>query len=151
MLFYFDDAFRERALGQFAKLLTDGGLAICGTDWALSIECRYATYVKAAGSLLPREFAFSLDNLVPIGIVTWYTLQPDDRDAATLAELCGLLRSDESFFTEYTAPRRACGGRTGRSRTRRARQRGRARGRSDLTGPRARPRRVPRRRLTPTL
>jgi hypothetical protein len=103
MLMYFDDAFRERALGHFARLLKDGGLAICGVDWAFSMEARYATYRKSGASLVPFEFAFSLDNLVPIGIATWYTLQPDDRDAAMLARLSAVLRSDRAFFHEYTA------------------------------------------------
>jgi hypothetical protein len=57
--------------------------------------------VKIRGSAVPVEFAFSLDNLVPIGIATWYTLQPDDRDAGMLATLCGVLRSDRSFFAAY--------------------------------------------------
>ena len=102
MLMYFDDAFRERALGHFARLLSEGGLAICGCDWAFSMEARYATYRKTGGTIAPLEFAFSLDNLVPIGILPWYTLQPDDRDAAMAASLCGVLRRDRSFFTEYT-------------------------------------------------
>lgn len=102
MLMYFDDAFRERALGHFTRLLSEGGFAICGCDWAFSMEARYATYRKTAGALVPEEFAFSLDNLVPIGILPWYTLQPDDRDAAMLASLCGVLRDDRAFFSEYS-------------------------------------------------
>lgn len=102
MLMYFDDAFRDRALGHFARLLCEGGLAICGCDWAFSIEARYATYRKTGAALTPLEFAFSLDNLVPIGILPWYTLQPDDRDASMTATLCGVLRRDRLFFTEYT-------------------------------------------------
>jgi hypothetical protein len=103
MLMYFDDDFRERALDRFSALLVEGGLAICGTDWAFSMEARYATYRKTGSSLAPVEFAFSLDNLVPIGIATWYTLQPDDRDAGLLARLCGVLRSDRAFFAAYTS------------------------------------------------
>ena len=102
MLMYFDDAFRQRALGHFARLLSDGGLLICGCDWAFSMEARYTTYRKTSGTLAPLEFAFSLDNVVPIGILTWYTLQPDDRDAAMVAELCGVLRADAAFLAEYT-------------------------------------------------
>jgi SAM-dependent methyltransferase len=101
MLMYFDDAFRERALDQFARLLKEGGLAVCGVDWAFSMEARYATYRKTHGALVPVEFAFGLDNLVPIGIATWYTLQPDDRDADMLARFCGVLRSNRPFFAAY--------------------------------------------------
>lgn len=39
---------------------------------------------------------------MPIGILPWYTLQPDDRDAAMAASLCGVLRRDRAFFAEYT-------------------------------------------------
>jgi len=81
MLMYFDDAFRQRALGHFSRLLSDGGLLICGCDWAFSMEARYTTYRKTNGTLAPLEFAFSLDNLVPIGILTWYTLQPGTAEA----------------------------------------------------------------------
>ena len=101
MLIYFDDAFREQALGHFARLLSEGGLATCGVDWAFSMEARYATYRKTGATLVPLEFAFSLDNFMPIGIAPWYTLQPDDRDAAMAASLCGVLRSDAAFLAEY--------------------------------------------------
>jgi SAM-dependent methyltransferase len=101
MLMYFDDAFRKRALDQFARLLKEGGLAVCGVNWAFSMEARYATYRKTGGALVPVEFAFGLDNLVPIGIATWYTLQADDRDADMLARFCGMLRSNQAFFAEY--------------------------------------------------
>ena len=102
MLMYFDDAFRQRALGHFSRLLKEGGLVLCGCDWAFSMEARYTTYRKAGGALVPQEFAFGLDNLVPIGILSWYTLQPDDRDAAQLASFCGVLRSDRTFFAQYS-------------------------------------------------
>ena len=101
MLFYFDDAFRQQSLARFAELLHEGGLLLCGVDWALSLECRYATYRKRQGILAPDEFAFSLDNLAPIGIIAWYTLQPDDRDAAQLASLCRVLRDDRRFMDDY--------------------------------------------------
>jgi hypothetical protein len=103
MLMYFDDAFRQQALRRFAELLHEGGWLLCGVDWALSIECRYTVYRKRDGVLSPGEFAFSLDNLTPIGIVPWYTLQPDDRDASTLASLCRVLRDAHPFMDDYTA------------------------------------------------
>jgi hypothetical protein len=102
MLIYFDDAFRENALGHFGRLLLEDGLVICGVDWAFSMEARYATYRKTGGKLVPKEFAFSLDNLVPLGIAPWYTLHSDDRDAAAVASFCGVLRADGAFFADYT-------------------------------------------------
>lgn len=41
MLLYFDDDFRRRALRRFCGWLEEGGLLICGTDWAFTTESRY--------------------------------------------------------------------------------------------------------------
>jgi SAM-dependent methyltransferase len=101
MLMYFDEQFRQRAMDQFADLLRDGGRLVCGTDWAWTTEARYCTYVKRDGAMVPVEFAFSLDNLTPIGVATWYTLQPDEREANMLAGLCGTLRADVDFSASF--------------------------------------------------
>ena len=77
---------------RFAGLLRDEGRLICGTDWAWTTEARYNTYVKRDGDMVPVEFAFSLDNLTPIGVATWYTLHADEREANMLAELCAARR-----------------------------------------------------------
>lgn len=97
MLLYFDDAFRTQAIAQCGKLLADGGLFVCGTDWASTTEARYFTYRKEGGSLLPQEFAFTLDNVTPFGVVSWYALHDDDREANLLAECCGALNGDAAF------------------------------------------------------
>ncbi|HEX5071037.1 MAG TPA: hypothetical protein VFV78_12550 [Vicinamibacterales bacterium] len=102
MLMYFDAGFRARALPLFADLLQDGGLLLYGVDWAYSIECRYVTMRKRDGRLAAGEFAFSLDNLTPVGIVPWYTLQPDEPEALRLASLSRVLRDDAAFIREYT-------------------------------------------------
>jgi hypothetical protein len=47
------------------------------------------------------EFAFSLDNLTPIGIATWYTLHADEREANMVAGLCGVLRADADFSAAF--------------------------------------------------
>ena len=97
MLLYFDDAFRTDAMKAFGRLLRDDGLLVCGTDWAHSTESRYFTYRKRRGGLADGEFAFSLDNVNPLGILTWYTLHDDDREVQLLAELTGILRANPSF------------------------------------------------------
>jgi hypothetical protein len=101
MLMYFDQQFRQLAMERFADLLRDGGRLVCGTDWAWTTEARYSTYVKRDGAMVPMEFAFTLDNLTPIGIATWYTLQADEREANMLAELSGTLRADAGFSAAF--------------------------------------------------
>jgi hypothetical protein len=101
MLMYFDEGFRQLAMERFAALLRDGGRLVCGTDWAWTTEARYSTYVKRDGAMVPVEFAFSLDNLTPIGVATFYTLHADEREANMLAELCGTLRADPGFSATF--------------------------------------------------
>jgi len=102
MLMYFDPDFRARALLHISDLLVDGGLLICGVDWALSIECRCSTYRKQGGTLVPQEFAFTLDNVMPIGIAPWYTLQSDEVEANLLASFGRVLRDDQGFLDAFT-------------------------------------------------
>src|SRR5262249_49085172 len=45
--------------------------------------------------------AFSLDNLTPIGVATWYTLHADEPEANMVAELCAVLRADASFSAAF--------------------------------------------------
>jgi hypothetical protein len=52
--------------------------------------------------MVPVEFAFSLDNLTPIGVGTWYTLHADEREANLLADLCATLRADADFTAAFT-------------------------------------------------
>jgi len=60
------------------------------------------TMRKRDGRLGSGEFAFSLDNLMPVGIAPWYTLQPDEPEAFRLAALSRVLRDDTAFIREYT-------------------------------------------------
>jgi CheR methyltransferase-like protein len=101
MLMYFDEPFRQRAMERFAGVLRDGGWLVCGTDWAWTTEARYSTYVKRGAAMVPVEFAFTLDNLTPIGIATWYTLHADEREANMLAGLCAGLRADPDFSAAF--------------------------------------------------
>jgi hypothetical protein len=101
MLMYFDEQFRSLAMDRFAALLRDGGRLVCGTDWAWTTEARYGTYVKRDGAMVPVEFAFSLDNLTPIGVAAFYTLHADEREANMLATLCGILRADAAFSSAF--------------------------------------------------
>ena len=113
MLLYFNDDFRRTALRRFCGWLEEGGLLICGTDWAFTTESRYFSYRKRRGALREGEFAFSIDNLAPLAIVPWYTLHDDDRELKLLTTLVGVLRADADFIGRFLARsdalRAACG------------------------------------------
>jgi hypothetical protein len=97
VLIYFDRPFRDEALRWAAPLLVEDGLFICGMNWTKSSHARYCVYRKESGRLVPREFAFGIENVRPIEFIAWYTLHDDDPDALLLAELVGELRSDDDF------------------------------------------------------
>lgn len=101
VLFYFNDEFRLNSLEWFSDQLKEGGHLITGSDWALSTEIRYYLYQKKNGSLELKEFAFSIDNFSPVGIVTWYTNLDDDREVHQLAEYLSVLRKDTQFTRAF--------------------------------------------------
>jgi hypothetical protein len=103
MLLYFDRAFRREALTQLAALLEEDGLLICGTDWVYTTEARYFTFRKRNGHLSDGEFAFSLDNVAPVGIVPWYTLHDDDVEIEMLVDMTRRLRADRGFIGRFMA------------------------------------------------
>jgi SAM-dependent methyltransferase len=101
VLFYFDAAFRSRAEEWALRTLRPGGLFLCGADGNQTFEARYSVYRKEHGSLVPKEFAFSLDNLRPPAVVTWFCLHNDEKETFVLAKLLGALRADEAFRHAY--------------------------------------------------
>jgi hypothetical protein len=101
VLFYFDAAFRSRAEQWALRTLQPGGLFLCGADGLQTFEARYSVYRKEDGNLVPKEFAFSLDNLRPSGVMPWFCLHNDEKETFVLAKLLGILRSDESFRLAY--------------------------------------------------
>jgi SAM-dependent methyltransferase len=101
VMYYFDDDFRETALQWFASVLADGGILLVGGDWALTTECRYFLYQKEGDSIHAREFSFSLDNVVPLGLVPFFALHEKDRGLTLLARLVRTLRRDDDFRTRY--------------------------------------------------
>jgi hypothetical protein len=98
---YFDHAFRERALAWAVGLLRRGGLFICGNNWAHSTSSRYTVYQEQDGRLVPREFAFSIDNVRPVAIAPWYALHDDNLENICNAEAVGILRGDDSFRIRF--------------------------------------------------
>ena len=101
VLYYFDDDYRRKALDWFGSVLADDGILIVGGDWAFTTECRYFLYQKLDGALRPREFAFSIDNVVPLGVVPFFALHDEDRGLRMLARLVRTLRRDPAFRRRY--------------------------------------------------
>ncbi|WP_273567348.1 hypothetical protein [Maribacter halichondriae] len=101
VLFYFKDDFYENALEWFAESTNEGALVLIGANWAESTECYYNVYQKSDDHLETKEFAFSLDSICPIGIVTWYANHGDDRHKAELIKYIGMLRKDHSFMDAF--------------------------------------------------
>jgi hypothetical protein len=100
VLYYFDDAFRQEALRWFADILIDGGIAVTGADWSASCYARYTVHRAAGGTMVPTEFAFSIENVRPLHFSSMFALHDDDHDACLMSSLIGTLRSDQSFRTD---------------------------------------------------
>ncbi len=100
---YFDRAFRKKALTWSGEVLKPGGLFICGMDWVRSTDCRYTVFMNDGNRLVEKEFAFSVDNIRPIGLIPWYTLHNDSYDAILRARLIGIIRSDNKFCSSFDA------------------------------------------------
>ena len=102
MLLYFPKDDRKRMLTAMGALLDEDGLMMTGFNHPFGIYARYAVYSKEVAGIRPCEFAFSMDNLRPLGIGPWLTLVEDDREAALLADLTGAIRADRIFWSDFT-------------------------------------------------
>ncbi len=103
VLVYFDRTFRNRALEWLSDIVIPGGLFLCGLDWARNSFARYSVYRKEGKSLVPKEFAFSIDNIRPLEMISWLTYDEEDLEVVQLAELVGLIRSDVSYRNSLDA------------------------------------------------
>ena len=103
VLIYYGSAFRARAESWLASILRPGGLLLCGANGWRSVESRYSVYRNEDGRLAAREFAFSLDNVRPFSGVPWFTLHDGERETWMLANVVGILRSNENFRRDYDA------------------------------------------------
>lgn len=101
VLCYFDFGFRKTTLDWLGGVVQDGGLFLTGMNWSRSRNARYAVYQAERGRLVPREFAFSIEGIRPIEIVSWFALHDDDFETRALTELIGTLRADAEFRAEY--------------------------------------------------
>ena len=101
ILIYFEPQSRKEMLLHAAKLLTDEGMLIVGTN-GYGIQTRYAIYRKVNDGLIPNEFAFSLDNLGHIVFMPWFSMHENDPEAMLLADLAGAIRSDQQFWPSFS-------------------------------------------------
>jgi SAM-dependent methyltransferase len=101
VLLYFPADQRQSLLATMGRYLAADGHLIVGFNHYLGSGARYRVYRKGAENVISKAFAFSLDNLRPLGIAPWYTLQPDDEDAALLADISATLRNDAAFWPGF--------------------------------------------------
>lgn len=103
VLLYFEKEIREAMLAAIANLLADNGRLMTGFNHPFGIYARYAVYRKNSAGMVPFEFAFSLDNLRPLGTGPWVTLAEEDKEAELLADLTRTLRTDRIFWGDFNA------------------------------------------------
>lgn len=101
VLLYFEKTIRGKMLAAIGPLIRDGGMLVTGFNHPSGIYARYTVYEKDASGLRPLEFAFSPDNLRPLGTGPWVTLQEADPEAELLADLTRMLRADENFWEPF--------------------------------------------------
>lgn len=103
VLMYFDADFRRDAEWWALNTLKPNGLLLCGGDLAMTTEARYTVYQRVGDALVPREFAFSLDNVRAHGVNTWFCLHNDERETFLTARVVGMLRRDDGFREAFDA------------------------------------------------
>ena len=101
VLIYFDPAFRTNALKWAGRHLKEGGLFICGLNFAQSINCRFSVYQKQDGVMKFREFTFSIDNVRPMQVVSYFSFRDDDFEEDQLLKHVALIRSDREFMNRF--------------------------------------------------
>lgn len=101
VLLYFEKPVRDRMLQSIGELLGDGGTLISGFNHPFGIYARYTVCRKDKDGLKHAEFAFSPDNLRPLGIGPWLTLTAEDQEAELLADLTRAIRADKTFWPEF--------------------------------------------------
>jgi hypothetical protein len=97
VLYYFDAAFQQQSLSWLSDTLVEGGISVTGADWSRSRCARYSIHRREGGAPVAREFAFSIENLRPFELVTFFALHDDDPGTALMSQLIGVLRSDTRF------------------------------------------------------
>ena len=68
-----------------------------GVNGLCSRWARYSVHRSENGSMTPKEFAFSIENVRPLELIPVFTLHDDDHDVKLMSTLISILRSDEAF------------------------------------------------------
>jgi|GEM_PF-644633 len=100
VLLYFDRAFRNRILKWAADNLKADGIFICGSN-ALGNLSKYTIYIKEGENLVEKEFAFSIDNLRPLMMITWLTLHDDDYETCFVVDAIKVIRANDEFCQDF--------------------------------------------------
>lgn len=101
VLLYFAPETRKKMLERVGELLDDDGILIAGTN-GLGLQFRYTVYRKGTHGLSLDEFALSMDNLGHIVFMPFLTFHENDPEATLLAELTGTIKSDRSFWPDFS-------------------------------------------------
>lgn len=97
VLYYFDRAFQQEAQRWLSDTLVEGGISVTGANWSLSRVARYRVHRRERGAAVAKEFAFSIENIRPLDLVSFYALHDDDPDTALMSQLIAVLRGDARF------------------------------------------------------
>ncbi len=100
LFLYFSTEDRKQWMRCIKNQLRDNGILIAGTN-SFGIQARYFVYEMKMGQLIPREFAFSLDNLGHIAFMPWFTLHENDPEALLLSDLSRILRCASVFWKGF--------------------------------------------------
>jgi hypothetical protein len=101
VLFYYGASARREFEAWAASVLNDGGIAITGSNSPNSTEARYEVYRKEGDAVNEKEFAFSVDNVRPPGVVSWFSMADDEPSSLRLAHVVGLIRSDAQYRSAF--------------------------------------------------
>jgi len=101
VLFYYGASVRREFETWAASVLNDGGVAITGSNSPNSTEARYEVYRKEGDAVNEKEFAFSVDNVRPSGVVSWFSMADDEPSSLRLAQVVGLIRSDAHYRSAF--------------------------------------------------
>jgi hypothetical protein len=103
VLLYFEKSLRQRMVLSMGDLLAAGGILISGFNHPFGIYSRYTIHQKDGNGIRPSEFAFSPDNLRPLGVGPWLTIQEADEEAELLADLTRAIRRDRKFWAPFNS------------------------------------------------
>lgn len=103
VLRWFDLDWRNKARQWFLQILRPGGILMHGMNLP-STDSLYVLWQRDGDTLVPREFALSLDHLRPTSAAVWWTMYEDDDEARTRAAvLHALWEGNDTFRAEFDA------------------------------------------------